>query len=163
MPTKPIPQPVETPAGQLSEACLHYVLGYQLAQATIVTDKVFQGCAGTPFGLRPVEYTVLALVAENPGGSMVRLARALAVTAPHITAVVDRLEAKGWIQRTQSESDKRSQVLHATALGADLARQATGQILAAEKLAIGHLSLGEQTLLVELLHKVACGREPSTL
>lgn len=163
MPAKrPLPRTDVTPAGKLSEACLHHVLGYQLAQAAIVTHQVFLDHAGEPFGLRPVEYTVLTLIDENPGGSLVRLARALAVTAPNITAVVDRLEARGWVQRTQSENDRRSQVLHTTPRGAELARKATGQILASEKQALSHLSLGEQTILIELLHKVACARQAAS-
>ena len=51
-----------TPAGRLVEASLHHVLGYQLAQATIVTDAVFAERVGTPFDLRPVEFTVLCLI-----------------------------------------------------------------------------------------------------
>ena len=88
-----------TPAGRMEEAGLQKVLGYQLAQAAIVTDAIFFEQAGKPFNLRPVEYTVLTLIAENPGGSLVRLARALCVTAPNITAMVDKLEAKGLIAR----------------------------------------------------------------
>ncbi|MGE0497845.1 MAG: MarR family winged helix-turn-helix transcriptional regulator, partial [Ramlibacter sp.] len=75
---------------------------------------------------------------------------------------VDRLEARGWVQRTQSENDRRSQVLHTTPRGAELARKATGQILASEKQALSHLSLGEQTILIELLHKVACARQAAS-
>lgn len=146
-----------TPAGNLEEARLQSVLGYQLAQAAIVTNGVFTAHAGKPFGLRPVEYTVLTLIAENPGGSLARLARALAVTAPNITVMVDRLEARGLVARGQNAEDRRSQVLHTTAKGADLVRKATDRILDAEKLALP-LTAGERAMLLELLHKVACAR-----
>ncbi|RYF40596.1 MAG: MarR family transcriptional regulator [Comamonadaceae bacterium] len=146
-----------TPAGRLEEAQLHQVLGYQLAQARIVTDALFADHVGVPFGLRPVEFTVLTLISENPGGSLARIARALAVTAPNVTAVVDRLEAKGWIERAQSSKDRRSQVLHTTVRGAALVRDATCRILQAEREALA-LTPGEQAMLVELLHKVACAR-----
>lgn len=147
----------QTPAGRLEEARLQSVLGYQLAQAAIVTNEVFTANAGEPFGLRPVEYTVLTLIAENPGGSLVRIARALAVTAPNITVMVDRLEARGLVAREQSAEDRRSQVLHTTAKGADLVRKATERIIAAEKSAL-RLTAGEHAMLLELLHKVACAR-----
>lgn len=148
-----------TPVGGLDEARLHDVLGYQMAQATIVTGAVFKKQVGEPYGLRPVEYTLLMLVAENPGGSLVRLARALAVTAPNITTWIDRLEARGLVQRTQSDTDRRVQVLHATAQGAEVARQATQRIVDAEREAlVGHLSAAERAILLELLHKVACAR-----
>lgn len=152
-----------TPAGRLDEARLHDVLGYQMAQATIVTDAVFKAQVGQPFGLRPVEYTVLTLIVENPGGSLVRLARALAVTAPNITMWIDRLESRGLVRREQSRRDRRLQVLHATDEGITLARAATQRILDAEREALAaHLSAGERAILLELLHKVACARVDAT-
>jgi DNA-binding MarR family transcriptional regulator len=159
MPQKRSARAEQTPAGHLEEAGLQSVLGYQLAQAAIVTGVVFDAQAGQPFGLRPVEYTVLTLIAENPGGSLARIARALAVTAPNITVMVDRLEARGLVKRQQSEEDRRTQVLHTTAKGTDLVRKATEQIIAGEKVAL-QLSAGEHAMLLELLHKVACARPP---
>jgi DNA-binding MarR family transcriptional regulator len=146
-----------TPAGGMEEARLQKVLGYQLAQAAIVTDAIFFEQVGKPFNLRPVEYTVLTLIAENPGGSLVRLARALSVTAPNISAMVDKLEAKGLIARRASEEDRRAQVLHVTTKGADVVRKATRKIVDAES-ALLPLSPGEQAILAELLHKVALAR-----
>jgi DNA-binding MarR family transcriptional regulator len=156
MPRK-APRPDLTPAGRLEEARLQQVLGYQLAQASIVTDALYRRHVGEPFELRPVEYTVLTLIAENPGGSLAQLARALAVTAPNITTMVDRLEARGLVARSQSDSDRRAQVLHTTAKGGALVRRTTQLILDAEKAEL-KLSPGEQAMLVELLHKVACAR-----
>lgn len=146
-----------TPAGRMEEARLQKVLGYQLAQATIVTDAIFFEQVGKPFNLRPVEYTVLTLIAENPGGSLVRLARALSVTPPNISTMVDRLEGKGLIARQASEADRRAQVLHVTAKGAELVRKATQRIVDAESTSLP-LSPGEQAILTELLHKVALAR-----
>ena len=146
-----------TPAGRMEEARLQKVLGYQLAQAALVTDAIFFEQVGTPFNLRPVEYTVLTLIAENPGGSLVRLARALSVTPPNISTMVDRLEAKGLIVREASEQDRRAHVLHVTGKGAELVRKATQKIVAAESAALP-LTAGEQAILAELLHKVASAR-----
>lgn len=134
------------------------VLGYQLAQASIVTDAVFRAEVGEPLQLRPVEYTVLTLISENPGGSAARLARALAVTPPHITAILDRLAGRGLVQRNASAEDRRTQVLSVTRSGADLVRKATQLIVEAER-AILKLTAGEQAILAELLHKVACARD----
>ena len=149
---------VLTPAGRLEEARLQMVLGYQLAQASIVTDAIFRTEVGEPLELRPVEYTVMMLVAENPGGSPARLARALAVTPPHITAIVERLVSRGLVQRKASDEDRRSQILTVTRAGADLVRKATERIVAAEQAALA-LTSGEQAILAELLHKVACARQ----
>ena len=147
-----------TPAGRLSEASLHLLLGYQLAQASIVTDAVFAAQVGAPFELRPVEYTVLALIHENPDVSATRLAKALAVTAPNIAAWIDRLEKRDLVQRIPHATDRRAQHLRATREGAALARKATEAVLAGEQTALDGLSQGERMILVELLHKVATRR-----
>jgi DNA-binding MarR family transcriptional regulator len=148
-----------TPAGKLAEAQLHSVLGYQLAQATISTTAVYTRMVGAPFGLRPVEFTMLSLINQNPGGSPAQLAKALAVSAPNISMWIDRLEAQGWVVRRRDDNDKRAQQLRLTARGADLVTKATEQVLLGEQEAFALLSEGERLLLIELLHKVACARE----
>lgn len=147
-----------TPAGRLAEARLAMVLGYQLAQATIVTDAIFRKEVGEPLALKPVEFTLLTLIAENPGGSAARLARALAVTPPHVTALLDRLQERGLVERKASDEDRRAQVLSVTRKGGELVRRATERIVQAERAALA-LTSGEQAILAELLHKVACARD----
>jgi len=147
-----------TPAGRLVEASLHRVLGYQLAQATIVTNAVFTEQVGGPHELRPVEYTVLALIHENPDVSAARLAKALAVTAPNIAAWIDRLEKRGLIRRIPHATDRRTQHLRATPAGATLVAKATQSVLKGEEEALAPLTEGERMILVELLHKVASCR-----
>src|SRR5437868_831833 len=158
MPNKKLVPPGATPEGRLVEARLHHVLGYQLAQATIATTVVFMKEIGEPFELRPVEYTILSLINENPDGSSAQLAQALAVTAPNITMWIDKLEGRGLVQRQRSETDKRAQHLRLTEKGAQLVAGATERLLAGEREAFAHLSEGERTILIELLHKVARSR-----
>ena len=139
----------------LAAAGLKDVLGYQLAQAAVTTSRLFQCEVGLPHLLRPVEYTVLQLIAENPGTSPVTLAKALAVTKPNITMWVDRLVGRGLVRRSPSSSDKRAQELRTTAAGTALAKQAAARLHDAERAALAGLSAGERAILAELLHKVA--------
>ena len=156
----PSPSPPDsTPAGRLTEAKLYGVIGYQLAQASIATLRVFKAQVGDVFDLRPVEYTILTLVKENPDGSPARLAQALEVTAPNITMWIDRLVKRGLVQRRPSTTDRRSQHLQVTAEGARIAAIATQRLLDGEQAAFDHLSVGERSILVELLHKVARRRK----
>jgi DNA-binding MarR family transcriptional regulator len=145
----------QTPSGRMAEAGLKHVIGYQLAQASVSTMAVFDAEVGTPQALRPVEYTVLQLIAENPGSSPVKLAKALAVTKPNITMWVDRLVSRGLVERSPSATDKRAQELRTTAAGARLAASATARLLAGEQRALSLLSDAERAILAELLHKVA--------
>lgn len=149
----------KTPVGQLSEASLRRVLGYQLAQAAVVTTRVFRAQVGGPFELRPVEFTVLCLVNDNPGVSANQLARALAVTPPNITTWIDRLALRGLVERERSSVDRRAQHIRTTAAGAEMARSTVEHIVNGEQQALGaNLSEAEQAMLVELLHKSARGR-----
>ena len=150
-----LPPDTETPAGHLAAAGLKNVLGYQLAQATVVCNAVFMREVGGPHDLRPVEYTMLQLIFENPACSSVRLAKALAVTKPNITMWVERLVVRGLVQRTPSATDKRSQELRATKAGAALVTRATKSLEVGEAAALAHLSPGERSILAELLQKVS--------
>jgi DNA-binding MarR family transcriptional regulator len=153
MATKRLDPP--TQAGKLREIKLQHVLGFQLGQVSIVSDAIFMKHVGHPLDLRQAEYTLLALVTENSGSTSVRLSKALSVTAPNITAWVDRLEARGLLRRERSESDRRAQMLHPTQKGKQLVNTAITKLLKAEKNTLKSLSNSEQTTLLELLHKVA--------
>jgi DNA-binding MarR family transcriptional regulator len=160
---KPAPSPsLFTPEAQLAEAELHHIVGYQLAQASIVTAQLFNENVGKPLELRPVEFTVLMLIADNPGVSARHLSRALAMTPPNITMWVDKLEERGLVTRERSATDGRAQNLSTTEAGLQLARQSCQALAQAERQVLGAgLSVAEQAILVELLHKLACCRLPT--
>lgn len=145
----------QTPYGRLTEAGLHGILGYQLAQAAITTTRVFSERVGQPSELRPVEFTILTLVHENPGVSARQLADALAVTPPNITMWIDKLERRGLIERERSTTDRRAQHIRTTPAGTTLARQSVERLLEGEQAALAALSPAERAMLIELLHKVA--------
>jgi DNA-binding MarR family transcriptional regulator len=148
----------KTPLGKLSEASLHGLVGYQLAQAAITTTAVFNRLTREENSVRPVEFTLLCLIAENPKVSSASLAKALAVTKPNITMWVDRLEARGWVARHPSLSDKRATELKITRAGNKLAKEVRLGLLEGEALAMRTLSSAEKSTLIELLHRVASCR-----
>lgn len=153
-----IPLPVRTPLALLSEGDAHAIVGYQLAQASIVTDQVFTERVGRHSGLRRVEFTILALVQGNPGASARQLARALAVTPPNIAIWLDRLESQGLVSRERSATDARVQHVQLTRSGAALVGRTAKTLIEAEKQALAELSPAEHAMLIELLHKVAMSR-----
>ena len=144
-----------TPQGDLVQPTVHRLIGYQVAQASVCTLAVFDREVGTPLDLKPVAYTLLALVHDNPGVSPSRLAQALSLPAPSVTLQVDRLQARGWIRRERSDADRRAQQLWLTPAGEHTCQEASSRLLAAERQALSALSEGERLMLAELLHKVA--------
>lgn len=143
------------PAGELDEGAMTQLLGYQLAQATVTTNLVFTTVMEAEFELRKVELSVLTLIDANPGVTASQLAVALAVTPPNITMWLDRMDGRGLVERERSAVDRRAQHLRTTALGSNLARQATQRLAEVEQATLAGLSPGERVMLTELLHKVA--------
>jgi DNA-binding MarR family transcriptional regulator len=160
MPNKqpPLPEAERTPLARLSEAAIHGIVGYQIAQAGIVTDQVFDDQVAHSGGLRRVEFTILALVQGNPDVSARQLARALAVTPPNIAIWLDRLETRGLVLRTRSTRDARVQHIRLTRAGAALVDRSLQWVREGEQAALSTLSTAERAMLVELLHKVAMSR-----
>ena len=154
-PPSPPPSLEFTPRGRLDEGGIHDLLGYQLAQASIVTDFDFKQQVGLPHALRPVEFTILQLIKENPAVTPTRLARALAVTTPGITVWLDRLASRSLVVRERSDTDGRAQHLHLTPAGKSLITKTLKLLLAADAVSMQHLSDAERKILVELLRKVA--------
>lgn len=66
---------------------------------------------------------VLFYVARHPGALMSEAARSFGITLSAVTQVVDRLEAKGFLQRTEAPRDRRQVRLFLTREGERLARE----------------------------------------
>lgn len=74
-------------------------------------------------GLTDAQWRPLWLLASGRAGSALEMARLLDLDAGAVTRLVDRLEAKGLLERTRSESDRRVVHLRLTAAGQDAAAQ----------------------------------------
>ena len=149
-----------TPSAALDEAALLGIVGYQLAQATVVTDRVFDEWVGGPQSLRRLEFTLLTLLHGNAGATSRQLSRALAVTPPHIAAAVERLAQRGLLQRQRGAQDARLQHLTLTRAGRTAVDTAIAALRRGETEALAALSAAERAMLAELLHKAARSRRP---
>ncbi len=162
MPLQPrLPREARTPQAQLVEGPAHRIVGYQLAQASIVTSKVFEQVAAQHAAdarLRPVEFTLLALVLDNPDVTARQLSRALAITPPNLVGRLEQMQSRGFIDRKRSEHDGRAQSIRLTPAGRKLVQRYAGLLDEGEQAALAALSAGERAILIELLHKVALGR-----
>jgi DNA-binding MarR family transcriptional regulator len=140
--------------GALDEGGLSALLGWRIAQARLAPERAFQTIVGEPLGLRPVEYSMLALAAANAGVGPAQLARSLAISRPQATQCLDRLEERRLLRREPSTSDGRSLSVHASAEGRRLLRDTLPRLQAAEQATLGALTRAEQAMLMELLGKL---------
>jgi len=143
-------------AGQvLKLGVLAEVLGYHVAQAAVVTVGTFERHVGRPLGLRKVEYSLLLLLMANGPQAPKRLGQALALSAPNLTLLLDKLQERGLILRERSQTDRRSQNIVLTAAGAQLAEQGAAAAAPMEAALSDRLSHAERLMLIELLRKVS--------
>ena len=104
-------------------------------------------------GLSPVQCHVLHLLEPDKPASMNRLADALSCDASNVTGLVDRLEARGLVQRRPSADDRRVKVLELTAAGSRLRARLLGR-MTAEHLPLAKLSARDQRTLVRILERL---------
>jgi len=139
----------------LSLGPLSGVLGYHLAQASVTTDDLFERYIGQPLGLRKVEYSLLVLILANGPLAPKRLSKALALSAPNLTMLLDRLQQRGLLSRERSQVDRRSQNVVLTEEGQRIARASVDAASPMEWALLDRLSRAEHAMLIELLKKVA--------
>jgi DNA-binding MarR family transcriptional regulator len=84
-----------------------------------------------------------------------QIARTLAMSAPNLTQLLDRLAERGLVARERNPHDRRAQHIRLTRSGRALARKAHEISLGMEQTALQHLSDAERAMLLELLQRVA--------
>ena len=141
----------------LDTSRLTHLVGYAASRAAIVLRKVFTKHLG-PLQLKVVEFSILMLVAANPKVNQKQLGQALDLSAPNMAVTLDRMVARGWIERVRSTEDRRAMLIHLTARGRELLQRAEKISATMEEPALRMLSDAERALLIELLLKVAAGR-----
>lgn len=141
----------------LDQSCMGHLIGYHITQANVASRKAFTRHIGEPWKLSPVEFTILMLVAHNRDATQKQLSQALAVSAPNVTALVDRMNERDLLKRVRNENDRRSQQLRLTRKGAALVREVGEVSRTMERDLLRHLSEAERAMLIELLQKVARG------
>lgn len=146
-----------TADGRLDTSAVDHLLGFLLALASARTRAVFLASIGQPFDLRTVEFTLLMLLLRNGGASPKQLSRTMDMPAPNMTVLIDRLVARGLVERRRSSTDRRGLRLLLTADGEALARRAHAASTGAETDLLERLSPGERVMLRELLLKFAVG------
>jgi len=75
------------------------------------------------FGLTPVQYAALVAIRTHPGIDATRLSAVIAFDRSTLGSVIERLEAKKYVERKPAREDKRVKLLHLTRIGATVLRE----------------------------------------
>ncbi|WP_143968463.1 MarR family winged helix-turn-helix transcriptional regulator [Tepidimonas fonticaldi] len=164
MPAVDTPQPsprcgenaADAPAPRLDTRFLESLIGYNARRAALaIIGHVLQRLA--PFGLRVVDFSVLTVIAHNPGITSRQVCAALDILPPNLVGLVRALERRGWVEKRGHPTDRRAQGLYVTPQGAEVQAQAQAQVGALETSDVTHLDAGERATLIRLLRKIYLG------
>jgi DNA-binding MarR family transcriptional regulator len=106
-------------------------------------------------GMEPREVMLFRFVALNEGRSQAAVAAAIGLPASRIVALVDRLEARGWVERRAMTGDRRARVLHLTPGGRDVLERLGRLSSEHERELTRGLGPDERATLVALLERIA--------
>ena len=121
----PDPAPGDGQARALDLGVLEDVLVFRLRRIRNHLTETFRSGSWRD-GLRPGEFSTLALIVANPGISQIDLAREGGFDQPALVGIMDDLERRGWAERRKHREDRRRYSIAAT----DAGRAALDELLA---------------------------------
>jgi len=138
---------------QVDTSYLESLLGYNARRASLaVIGRFMERMA--PYGLRPVDFSVLSLVAHNPGITSRQLCATLGILPPNLVGLVAALEKRDLLTRLPHPRDGRAMGLHLTPAGHAFIQAAEQTAAQLEAEAASALTAAEQKTLIRLLKKV---------
>ena len=114
MPSKPAP-PITMDA-------VYAAPGYLFRRMQQIAFSIFmEECKS--FALTPVQYAALVAIHTHPGIDATRLSAVIAFDRSTLGSVIERLQAKGYIERKPAPEDKRIKLLYLTKAGVAVLRE----------------------------------------
>jgi len=138
---------------QVDTTYLQTLMGYNARRAALSIIELFLERLA-PYGLKPVDFSVMSTIQHNPGVTSRQLCATLNLLPPNLVGLIQSLESRGLIERKPHPHDGRAVGLHATPKGQALMVQAeqTASELEIEKTA--KLTPAQRKTLLALLQKI---------
>ncbi|WP_213955169.1 MULTISPECIES: MarR family winged helix-turn-helix transcriptional regulator [unclassified Variovorax] len=153
MPTARTPSSSSSESASLDTRVLESLVGYNTRRAWSVISSVFAERMAV-YGLKQVDFSVLSLLAHNPGATSRQLCATLDILPPNLVSLVAAMDSRGLIERRPHPTDGRAVGLHLTAAGKKLVREAEQTVTQLELDASAKLTARERETLIKLLQKV---------
>ena len=149
----PSPKAAAPAVEEVDTSFLETLIGYNARRAALAVIDVFLERMA-PYQLRPVDFSVLSLVAHNPGITSRQLCSTLGILPPNLVGMVNALEKRELLTRKPHPRDGRAMGLHLTPAGQKLMRDAEKTASALEAEVGARLKPSELQTLIQLLKKV---------
>src|SRR3954453_22304761 len=105
---------IEGPMERIEE-CISFLLGKAYQQVNQASKRRL-----APYGVTPVQYALLKVLAERDGQTGSELGERLLLDSATITGILDRLERAGLLERRADATDRRVHRIFVTAQGREL-------------------------------------------
>lgn len=128
-------------------------IGYTITDVGRMLRTVFERRV-RDLGLTRAQWIVIARLHRRPGLSQSEVADLIEIEKASAGRLIDRMEAKGWLERRADPCDRRINRLHLTAEAERLHREIWPLAEQTVDDALGTLETSERQLLSELLLKV---------
>ena len=140
------------PESLMSLGGLERFVGYHLRRAQDSMHRDFIDTL-TDLDITQKQAAALLIANANPGVSQIDIANELQMDRATMTAILDRLETRGLIQRKRSRTDRRKQQLYLTLKGQKALTSMRAKIEQHEKRFKQRFSETEQATLIDLLRR----------
>jgi len=138
---------------RLDTRVLEALVGYNARRAWLVVTQVFAERMAA-YGLKQADFSVLSLIAHNPGATSRQLCSTLDILPPNLVSLIAAMDGRGLIERRPHPHDGRAIGLHLTPSGEQLVREAEQTVVQLEADASARLTPRERETLIKLLQKV---------
>ncbi len=133
----------------LSYGMLDKMVGLELRKAQSLAAQTFLQVLGGR--ILPGHFTILILIANNPGQSQSRIAKAAGLDRSSLVPVLKQFEKDDLINRVSARNDRRSKTMTITSSGKKFIKKYTGEIQKLEDTLIEGLGKDNHAKLSELL------------
>lgn len=131
-------------------------MGYNARRASMAIGNVFYERMA-PYGLKQADFSVLVLLADNPGATSRQLCATLDILPPNFVRLIGALDRRGLIERRPHPQDGRAVGLYLSAEGQALAAETRAVVTELETEVVAGLSERERDTLRRLLRRFYVG------
>ncbi|MBR0702720.1 MarR family transcriptional regulator [Bradyrhizobium sp. 62B] len=145
MPSKP-PPPITIDA-------VYAAPGYLFRRMQQIAVSIFmEECKA--FDLTPVQYAALIAIHTHPGIDATRLSAVIAFDRSTLGSVIERLQAKDFVERKPAPEDKRIKLLYLTKSGAAILREIIPAVERAQARMLEPLKPADRKTLMALMSQL---------
>ena len=133
---------------------LYAMPGHLIRRAQQISTAIFSEECGR-FDLTSVQYAALTAIRACPGVDATRLSALIAFDRSTLGDVLERLEAKSWIARLPSTTDRRVKLVRLSPAGEALLRQVEPAVRRVQQRLLAPLLPPDRAVMLRLLTQLA--------